>query len=147
MTDANDILAALKQDPESIILAAMLTDALMEERDMLRSEADRHVERVQRDARDLRDIQAAADIMSAGDGRRLDVLDKVIAVCWPDEVPPSFSWVIVAGDAPPISRDEYKSNPGAWWYETVVTVGACWIIKTAGRTPHPAAKPARRRRG
>lgn len=147
MTDASDILAALCDDPESVILAAMLTDALMEERGMLRSEADRHVCRVIQDARDLLDISAAATIMTAGDGRRYRVLDAMMLAIWPNEVPPSFSWIIVGGDDEPCRMLTASSEDGPYPFEWVLKVGARWIIKKAGRAPHPATKPARRRRG
>jgi hypothetical protein len=39
--------------------------------------------------------------------------------------------VVVSGSRPPRRHQRYRSNPGAFWYETTITVGARWVCAKA----------------
>lgn len=63
MSDVDALVALLERDPDNAIVAAMLTDELMEARGMLRSEADRHVANVIAVAAEARELaEAAAEV-------------------------------------------------------------------------------------
>ena len=64
MNNVEILLALVEREPRCDVYAACLTDALMEERGMLRSEADRHVLRVQLQARTAADITFTADLIA-----------------------------------------------------------------------------------
>ena len=66
MNDIDLLTRAVEAEPRNTIIAAMLTDELMEARDMLRSEADRHVAAVQRVAGAARQVTLAVELMETG---------------------------------------------------------------------------------
>lgn len=65
LTEWHDLLQALEEDPQSDILAAMLTDELMESRGMARNEADRYVELARVSARQALDVKWATELIVA----------------------------------------------------------------------------------
>lgn len=64
MTDVQLLIDLVSADPDQDIAVAMLIDELMEARGMLRSEADRHVERLRDDVRRSKQIDTAAAILA-----------------------------------------------------------------------------------
>jgi hypothetical protein len=55
-------------------------------------------------------------------------LSLIFGAC--ENAPPhSATVVLVPGDHKPRATSQYRSNPGAWWYEWTVTVGAAWLTQ------------------
>lgn len=146
MTDANDLIDALEADPHSEILAAMLTDELMESRGMIRTEADRHVERLRADARERIECAAAAEVMRSTDGRSDRVKEHIRLMCFEGLQPPAYNFIVTGGDSPPVATARQIDSPNGWWHEWTVTVGALWIVAAGGAPRHPAVRRVYRRR-
>jgi len=145
MTSAEDILHTLCEEPESDILAAMLTDALMEERGMLRTEADIAVRRVRKDARDSLDMATVKAILAERGERWMVIHEEVSAACG-FATDTTFFLYVVTGQHPPSVAVRPGPNeggtPDAPW---TVGVPAGWALQMLRSRGHSTAKPKRRR--
>lgn len=127
MTDVTLLVNLIEQEPESPFYAAMLVDELMEARGMLRTEADRHVERVQADARLALDLKNATALVAAKDEYWPILCEHLRIVCHlaRDE---SFDLIVIPGPSEPNHRRHNRSRNGQWWDDITVTVGASWLM-------------------
>lgn len=136
MTDHRDILAALEAEPDSDILAAMLKDALKEERGMIDSEAERYVARARVSAWDTKLIAFAADLLRAKGPARDELHREVRKLVGLDEGD-RYMLVIVAGDDPPsvgVPASAYFAQdvgPGL-----AIALPAGWVAYWHRRTMH-----------
>lgn len=127
MNDITLLTAAVVQNPRNDILAAMLTDELMGAKDMLRAEANKHVENVQLTADHARQMDAAAAVLGGkgryAQGLRYDIIDIVGA----DHQFPPFIFIVPGPDGPCISYRPSDTS-AAYWGNSIVTVGALWCL-------------------
>jgi hypothetical protein len=126
VTNSENLTQLLIDSPEDDITAYLLVDALMEDRNFTRSEATRAVLRVRLAGFDGRDLAEAASLISADSPERSVCHTLIFAAC-PDAPPRSATIVLVPGAGGPHATSQYRSNPGAWWYEWTITVGAAWL--------------------
>ena len=128
MNNSDTLTQLLTEQPEDDITAYLLKDALMEERDMTHVEAARAVLHVRLAGFDARDLADAAALIREDSAERSVCLTLIFGAC-PTAPPRSATIVLVPGDAKPWATSQYRSNPGAWWYEWTVTVGAAWLTQ------------------
>ena len=79
MSDVQGLLDAIARDPDDLTAVCALVDALMDERDMLRSEADQHAERALLAARDARDMASAAELLRGEQPWYAELLTDILA--------------------------------------------------------------------
>jgi hypothetical protein len=128
VTDIDLLTTRLEADPANTILAAMLTDELMDTRDMLRSEADRHVSHVQATATQARQLAEATHLMHRGSasGRWLQPHCRR----WVHLPARSYYMIVViAGDSAPLIPLGAGATMHRPWVGILVTVGAAWVIR------------------
>ncbi len=144
MDTVQKLTSLLEGQPWDDITAYLLVDALIEFSDYTPNEARRAVCRCRLAAWDARDLADAAALMRPGSIDLVDARRLISAACSTAPAP-TFTVIVVAGDAAPVSVCEYKSNPGAWWYDWIVTVGATWLVKVMDthRRIHPVAEKRR----
>lgn len=127
MNNVDALTELLTASPDDDITAYLLTDALMEERDMTRSEASRVVLHVRLAGYEARDLALAAEAIRPDSPDRSRCLSLIRAAC-STQPPVGANVVLVPGAKKPHAVCEYRSNPGAWWYDWTVTVGASWLL-------------------
>ncbi len=127
MNNVDTLTALLSESPDDDITAYLLTDALMEERDYTRTEANRAVVSVRAAAFDARDLADAAAVIRPGSEDRercLSLIRRAAAT----SVPASTNVILVPGGSAPNVTCEYRSAPHRWWYDWTATVGATWLL-------------------
>lgn len=145
MSDVDTLLLMLQKDPDTVTGVCMLVDALMYERDMTRSEADRHAQIAQQSARDARDLAAAAELLRPGSESREMLLD-VISVYSASGMDERTKMIVIPGSAAPELTGRNPILATGAYFAQVVTVGALWILDTHRRFV-PLEPPTRLRRG
>jgi hypothetical protein len=127
MNNFDPLTRALEQNPGNDIVAAMLTDALIDEKDMTRSEADRVVTDVRRAGLDAAQMAEAAELIKPGAPNRIALLTAVYGTC--GESPECASPVLlIPGDDQPL-RHGLPGHHGRFWNSPIIfTVGAGWIL-------------------
>jgi hypothetical protein len=127
MSDVEYLLKAIERDPDDLTAVACLTDALMDERDYTRSEADRAAELAVQSTRDVRDLAQAARLLTEDNPVRSDLMRDIIARA---SVPAVMDAqiIITVGWAEPTAKYDTQQT-GGFWYPATVTVGASWVIQ------------------
>lgn len=126
MSNSETLTKLLTDAPEDDITAYLLADALMEDRDMSRSEATRIVLQVRLAGYDARDLAAAAALIHADAAERSVCLSLIFAACR-NAPARSANIILVPGDTGPRSTSAYRNSASGWWYDWTVTVGAAWL--------------------
>lgn len=148
MSDVDTLTQMLEREPDSLVGVAMLTDALIEERDMTRSEADRYAEHVQQSARDARDLAAAAGYLAQDTPVRRSLHHLVQAMSgYPSHWP--YTIVLVPGDGEVHAVDATLDGDEPTRVGYTATVHARWVcfygrLFSTGR--HVTGTPQKRRR-
>jgi hypothetical protein len=127
VNDLTMLTTLVEQEPDNTIVAAMLTDELMDARDMLRSEAEKHVLHVQQTAAACRDLAAAAMLMVDGTGSHTYLLRRVLLVI---DAPTWYLGTVLTVPGPERPRVFHLDNVDgpATWGHCMVTVGARWLL-------------------
>lgn len=145
-----DILAKLVVDnPDNVVVAMMLQDELMNERDYQPTEAVRHVERIQADGRAARDLATATRVLSSDSPYR-DQLRRACIVAAGAKSDVTVEIMIVPGDRYPTRRATVPHDVTNYWDESTVIVGAEWIVRRyrllpAMKWPNRSAKTKKRK--
>lgn len=128
MNTVDAMLKYIERDPDNLIAVAALTDLLMEERDMHRSEADRFAERAVQSIRDARDVAAAAELLQAHQPWFAELVGDLFEQC---HLPRNaVATVVVApGHSMPNFGDTVPVPGDRFWCETTVLVGASWLLR------------------
>jgi hypothetical protein len=86
--------------------------------------------KVRRDVINEREIADALALIDDDCPARENLYRAIVA--WSNNPGIRISYLfVVAGSRPPFAQSRYCSNPGAWWYEWDVTVGARWLLREA----------------
>lgn len=121
------MIAHLKDEPESDIVAAMLTDELMETRGMLRTEADRQVLDLRRTFRAALPVGQAHNIIHADVAFRVWLREKVS-----EDVKlgrgTNFTIDIIPGVQPAFLSFAGEEAQAKYNYGVVIGVGASLVI-------------------
>lgn len=128
MDTVDAIVKGIESDPDELTAVYPLIDALMEFRDMTRSEAERHAEHVVQTARDARDLATAADLLTDDKPWRADLVRDILNQVMLDEGTRA-SIIVVPGDTRPLHGTQRHAFGGGWWTEHTVTVGALWVVR------------------
>ena len=128
MNNIDLLTAQVELYPTNPIVASMLVDALMEERDMHRSESEAHVMRVQEVATDAAFMRFAAELLlgsatTVGWARRR----CIEAAGAPAGAPVTL--LIVAGLQCPQNGTREDYGPDPYWGTHVITVGGQWLTR------------------
>ncbi len=127
MNNFDPLTRALERNPGNDIVASMLVDALMEEKDMTRTEADRVVTDVRRAGLDAAQMADAAELMKAGAPNRAQLLDAILDSLVQPVTRYQSILLIPGEDAPQEHRGRYTSQRFAG-IPSVITVGAGWVM-------------------
>ena len=130
MSDIDLLTRAVESDPRNTILHAMLTDELIDQRDMLRTEADAHVQRVVAVAATARDLACAAQLLGTRDWLSRELRAAVLA-CVDLHNPGRACVLLVSGGDDPHECEIPLPGPAYRYWNEVVTVGARWILTAA----------------
>ena len=141
MTNAQDILANLEADPDSEILAAMLTDALMEERGQLRSEADRHVEIARQNARDARDMKFACGLFRARGPAAFMIREFLLVQYLGGESIPFTVYLILGSNGPTTTFTLEGNHPAFGNGDHAIAVPAKWVCEWHRKYQYPIRYP------
>lgn len=126
MSNVEGLLKAIDRDPDDLTAVAALTDALMEERDMLHTEAEKYAERALQAARDVRDIAAAAALMTLDHPFHVELLVEIFETCGlPAGTEASI--LIATGEEPPRYHCEPRKTAEGYWSTLTIVVGARWL--------------------
>lgn len=137
MNDVDLLILAVEKEPHNDIVAAMLIDELMGERDMIRSEAERHVTAVQLASINAREIaQVAALFACPGPAR--DRVMTIVTNAWPANAHPTARIHVVVGDTPPMKAIGDSTDTPSPFLD-VVYIGAKFIL---ARVPKPLLSEA-----
>lgn len=158
LTEWHDLLARLEQEPESDILAAMLTDELMEARDMNRTEADKYVAKARAEARTVKDIEFVTALIHAKGPAYEHLVTEIRRACGIFNHETITLFVIGGEQSPWTGPPQKLNNPDLIYQGWAVTVPATWarrwhqhtgwaIQPQPKRRAHPGSVAARRRRG
>jgi hypothetical protein len=153
VSDVDMMVRFIELQPDDLTAIAGLTDALMQERDMLRSEADQHAERVVQSARDARDIKTGTALVAKGAPYREHLL-SLMAFALNANISTDYTVFVVAGEREPhVSEHANYDDAGHWFTGPSVLVGAQWLIRfhrsnfhlwiPAAPTPAPSSKRKR----
>jgi len=146
MTDVQLLINLVSKDPDQDISAAMLVDELMDARGMLRSEADRHVERLRADCRSAKQIDLVASFIRERGRRWVALMAEVaLAIGFDDGRP--FGLAVMGGDLPPSAA--VRPGPNALTGERdiwSVALPAGWALARLKQLGYPLDPPARTRR-
>lgn len=134
MNDVELLLKSIESEPDDLTAVACLTDALMEERDMNRSEAERYAEHVVQAVRDARDLKEAARILEADQPWHRELLNDLLYHCCLTADTDAQVIVVPGERAPSFAHVEHTFG-GGWWTSITVTVGAGWVIGHFRRNP------------
>ena len=130
MNNITMLTSALEREPGNSILSAMLTDALMEERDMNRSEADRHVTSIVAVASEAAQLSDAAALLALKSPIRYQIQNRILALSRMRSGG-ELTIVLVPGTHPPtVVADRHIDAGGLFWWNTV-TVGAANVLSYA----------------
>lgn len=149
LTEWTDLLARLERDPESDILAAMLTDELMDARGMARNEADKYVATARGVAQTALDIAFVASVIRAKGPAYHWLMSHVWdAIALPDTTP--ITLFIVGGDGPARVGIPMEHASGARAFVgQPVALPATWArkwVKASALPVDPLPAPTRGRR-
>lgn len=128
MNNVELLLLSLEGNPDDLTAVACLTDALMEEQDMTRSEADRHAERAVESARNTRDLATAAELLKKEQPWYHELIRDILDRCGLSHALVA-SVVLIPGDSAPLHGEQRQHVASGWWTEHTITVGAMWVIK------------------
>lgn len=129
MSDVELLTKMIEADPDNLVGERMLTDALVEERDMIPTEAAEHVRRVIQSARDARDLTDATKLLAIGQPRREYLLNLILLGCGLEDVSDATVFVTVGSAAPHlILLDSITPGRVAFSPWTLV-VGATWLLR------------------
>jgi hypothetical protein len=129
MTEQQDLVDILNESPDSQLFAAMLTDWLIEHKDMHRSEANLHVAKV---------VSIAKMAMGASQGTALlahGTISQTILRQRIQEVvnapnPDAVVVLTVPGHQPPTLTDHSPDAAYSPAFYRTVTVGSGWLART-----------------
>jgi hypothetical protein len=141
VTDLNDLIELVESQPDDDLAALMLTDALMELREISRSEAGRHVKRIRETALSSRRIIAATKLLATGTASRRYLIRLVYATC---RVPRRRKPIVVVTDEVGVTVRTVPNHveTDSYWNSSVITAGAQWLLDQWRDRP----RPTRRRR-
>lgn len=134
MTNVEMLTRALMADPDDLVAMGVLWDALQEEQDMTHTEAQARVDRVRQTALDVRDCNAAADLLSSKSTCREELLHAIRAHA-------GYGFfgvgdvVLIGGESEPCfmatTPGSRQEAPESW----KVKVGARWVLKFHRENP------------
>lgn len=141
LTEWTDLLARLERDPGNDVLAAMLTDELMEARDMYRTEADRYVATARRAAQDSADMTWLANLITSK-GPAYDLILAKIRSALAIYAYETLTLFVVAGtDEPRVGQVPGDVPEGALFHGFPVAIPATWARTWWASAGRPAVKP------
>jgi hypothetical protein len=128
MNNVDAMLAYIERDPDNLTAVAALTDLLIEERDMTRSEADRFAERAVQAIRDARDVAAAAELLQSHQPWYAELIGDIFEQC---KLPRNTvaNLIVAPGCSMPNFGDPTPVPDDRFWFETTVIVGASWLLR------------------
>lgn len=144
LTEWHDLLDRLEKEPDSDILAAMLTDELMEARGMNRTEADRYVATARRSAWDSADMAFLAHVIKAKGPAYYLLLNDVrtrLALYTHETI---TVFVVAGTDEPRVGNVPTDIPNGAIFHGFPVAIPATWAknwIKAHGLAVEPVRMP------
>lgn len=151
MTTVDDLVALVEQYPTNPIIAAMLTDELMERDGLLRHEADLAVFKVASVGGAAQAIRTAVSLLADDQPSARYLLHLVRVTCHcPRRSRPSV--IITDGAALNIRPTSSVTTADDYWGHVVILAGATWILQRwaerveAVRLQRRARRIARRRR-
>jgi len=124
------LTSALGREPNNDILAAMLVDELMSERDMLRSEAEGHVRAVQQAKWQQWDLETATRLYSC-DANFQCRAARYVRHTYKQLRGQSFTLIIVVGHQPPTMQPGSEGGNDSHLWGVAVTVGASTLLEHA----------------
>ncbi len=127
MSNVELMLSAIAHEPDDLTAACMLIDALMDERDMWRSEAEAYAEKAITAARDARDIRAAADLLRKEQPWYNELMRDILEACGLNHSVLAVV-VVVPGDVKPLHAVQTHAHGAGWWTDHTITVGAVWVV-------------------
>lgn len=135
----------LQKDPLNEVLASMLCDEIMESRELTRPQAELQVKIVRVAGIQARDLARAAELLRDDSPYRYRLQEKLSRTN-PEGLLTSYSRVLAYGPDMVKWHANYRSNPGAWWYEWTVTVMTGWVLaRVAEMQAAEKAEQTRRR--
>lgn len=141
-----DLVHRLEADPENDVWAAMLTDALIEEREMIRTEADGYVATLRKTARDALDIAHVANVIRANGPQYVYLIERIRRTLG-QPTGAAFVLFLIAGDGDPrigVGIEMMpEDDPGPGLY---VVLPCSWARRILGRTGLPLHFPRAPRR-
>ncbi len=146
MNDLDMLIDLVEHNPDAMLYQEMLTDELMERRDMIRSEADRHAHGIAKKARDARDLTDAAAIMTKPTAVTRATMASLIHTLGErgDRV---NSLILIPGESGPETTAGSIPNRRGGFYR-IMWVGATYYLRVYQREVKNALsrKATRRRR-
>lgn len=146
LAEWKDLLDRLERDPESDVLAAMLTDELIEARGMTYSEAAGYVATARKTARDALDIAHVANVIRANGPQYVYLVERIRRTLGQPSGA-AFVLFLIAGDGDPrigvgieMMPDD---DPGPGLY---VILPCSWARSILSRTGLPMHFPRAPRR-
>jgi hypothetical protein len=123
------LIVAVELFPTNPIVRWCLVDALMEERDMTRGEAERHAQNVADVAVAARQLRAATELMATVKSAKRLVNDTACRLCnWPPRI--GIPVLVIAGPDGPRGSGTVTLGDVVMWSTAVITVGAGWVLET-----------------
>lgn len=121
---------SIEAHPEDKLRVKVYADYLQEYAGASQWEALRAAARLRRGVIQAHEMKAALALIDDNSLVRDDLYESIIASC-SNNLARVHRLFLVPGSRPPTAVSTYQSNPGAFWYEWHVTVGARWILREA----------------
>lgn len=148
MTEQQDLVDLINETPNSELFAFMLTDWLIEHKDMIPSEARRHVQNVVMVATAALDAYRAGLMLSHGTSSR-PVLVKAIREWLQTRDADHAVVIMIPGHQAPQLTTYRQWEDGSSDYHRQVTVGGGWLMRTWLASPEssePRQMPPREKK-
>lgn len=130
MDEVETLRQCIHRYPHKKFLVKLLADELQQQFEMIRFSALRQGSRIRRTEINTKEIASAEKLLDDKSPVRGNLYLVLIAVCDNPGIR-LCNVFVVAGSRPPAVECRYCGGPGAWWYESDITVGARWVIREA----------------
>jgi len=127
MSDLEALTKRLQQEPGNCIVAAMLTDELISDKDMTRAEADRAVAAVIATASAAEELESGAALMVPGTFTHRLFSARIRESVQLFRGAPHTIVVVPGPEGPNLRQHEQQSEHG-WARHSTITVGAGWLL-------------------
>lgn len=128
MNDIDLLAGQVEQYPTNPIVASMLVDELIDNRDMNRSEAEGHVKRVQEVAIDAAFLRRATEIVSGCPWQQCWARDRIQeGLVFTTAARPTI--LLVAGLQGPVRTQTFNTPGMPAHLRDLITVGGQWVVR------------------